>query len=996
MKRNLNICRLFLVATIAVVSFISCDTDNITNDRLAVPTHKEARIINIDGNTEKLTWEPEGTLAWEAPIGDRVLFGFPLPAGERFENYDLGKFDLKIEGGPVDVMIFVERPGEKRRLYRPIDIFEPPEGWQTIHLDLSQPEIIRESHYETTEPRITFNLWSVKTGYPDEDPSRRISIRNVRLTKRHMDVRWNGVDYTIVPEQSGDLVYEYPVIVGNLDGKKRHVTARMDRVAGRIGSASITPTGTVIDAGDSAAFKATLRIPAERLNELPVLYCEWFLPVFSIDDVPDSDEGILRSSDRIALPILKMPEKLGNPIVLFDRDGLRQFRERYRTTEWGRKEGDSIIRQAENILKNEIAVPDEAGWTSAYYYCHEHRCGLQYKGPDKHYCPVGGEYRDVDFMGVDLDRDRRTFDNYNYTRWSKTLALAYALTDDKRFSRTALEILNQYKEKYFNYEWMDLDGSTETIDKGRMIFSKYMESYNCFIHLVTALDILKGTGGVSKEAADDIERRLILPGLVEITDYRMGVLCRQTSITATALAVGLSCKHAPLIAFATASPFGYYSLRRVSATADGIGHGHGYAQLFCSKFFDMAEQLYRVGLNTFDHELKRYIDGSYWWNVPMSPGRLNSIFPIAAKHYPDPLYRVETKPSLIHGEPPPFKGKPADISNLHSVNFPNSGVTILRRPWKEDTIAAEFKWSMPDNRGEFSVLSLGLYFNGYTCQSYPGHFHWGSTDLHHDWQIQSASHSTIVVDRRNQSGMKDYIKDHYMPHPSEQIFYEDGKNAAVTVAYNDRIYPGVKIWRAVSILDGAYLVIEILRSNKEHVYDRWFHGVPDQSNGLEGIPLDMKLRNDPLGSEGGYQTLTNLSSAVTGKNLNCDWIVPVSGKRKQFMLSMSVLNNTPLEVIHGFEWSHQFRTREKEFLLLSRKAKNADFIVLYEPHSGTSRLTKSERFTVTNEKGSTMDAAVGVNITLGKTSYEIILNPTGETVQAAGGLTNKVFSIVKK
>ena len=107
-----------------------------------------------------------------------------------------------------------------------------------------------------------------------------------------------------------------------------------------------------------------------------------------------------------------------------------------------------------------------------------------------------------------------------------------------------------------------------------------------------------------------------------------------------------------------------------------------------------------------------------------------------------------------------------------SVNFSNSGLSILRRPWEQGTMDAEFKWGMPDNRGSFSVLSLGLYFGGYHCQSYPGHFPWGSTDLHHTWQIQSASHSTLVVDRHNQSGMKDYFKGHYMrriPHSKSSL-----------------------------------------------------------------------------------------------------------------------------------------------------------------------------------------------------------------------------------
>ncbi|MBA7471502.1 hypothetical protein ES707_06808 [subsurface metagenome] len=129
----------------------------------------------------------------------------------------------------------------------------------------------------------------------------------------------------------------------------------------------------------------------------------------------------------------------------------------------------------------------------------------------------------------------------------------------------------------------------------------------------------------------------------------------------------------------------------------------------------------------------------------------------------------------------------------------------------------------------------------------PGHFPWGSTDLHHNWQIQTASHSTIVVDRGNQSGMKDYFKGHYMPHASQQIFYDDGEHAASTVAYNDRMYPGVRVWRAISVLDGAYLVVDVILSDEEHIYNRWFHGVPDESNALKGINLDMKPRPEPLG-----------------------------------------------------------------------------------------------------------------------------------------------------
>ena len=976
---------------------MSCSTIPEHKETVLVPTGSQSGIIESDGDTEHIGWDPDDTLIWDAPVGDRVLFAFPLPEGVSFDDYGLCTFDLKITGGPVDVMAFLERPGEKRSIYRPVDIYMPRPGWRTIHLDLDQPEIIRESHFAYDRQCIAFNLWSVNSGYPDMEPSRRIEIRNVRLVKRRLDVNWNGIDYTVTPNTGGDLVYEYPVTVRNLDGKAHSITARLDRLEGRYGSGTFTPSSIQLDAGDSTVCTATVRLPASRVGELPLLYCEWFLPVFSVDGIPGSEEGILRSSDRIELPLIIMPDmpEKDVPLVMFDKkDGLNDMLERYHSTSWGRKEGDGIVAQAERILSGDLGIPDGPGWARAYYYCHEHRCVLQYQGEDKHYCPAGGEYRDVDFMGVDLDRDYRAGEHNTVLSRTKTLALAFALTEDKRFSRAALDIMGKYREKYFTWDWLDLDASTQTIDRGRLHFAKYMETYG-FKYMAEAIEILRATGGVSEQEANRIETELLIPAFVEITDYRMGTLCRQTGITVAALAGGLICRHAPLVAFAVKSPYGYFSLRRWGATADGISHGHGYSQTgYTGRTTEIAELLYRLGIDTFDHELKRLIDGSFWWSMPGEPGSIAAQLLTAARHYPDPLYRTYARRSLLDGEPPEIVGNKPELSSVSSVNFPNSGYSILRRPFDGETLEAEFRWGMPDNRGSFSVLSLGLDCYGYHCQSYPGHFHWGSTDLHHNWQIQTASHSTLVVDSHNQSGMKDYFKDHYMPHPSEQLYFKDGKDAAVTVAYNDRIYPGVKIWRTVCVLDGAFLVIDMLRSESEHTYDRWFHGVPDHSNGRDGFTIDLKQRAESLGTEDGYGMVSNLSSAITTDDFGSDWIVPANGGQKQFTLSARVLNETPVEVVHGFEWSRQFSTPEKEFMLLRRtKARNADFIVLFEPHRGKSKLTRFERFTVKDEKGNAVEIALGLNINLRGKSYEIVCNPEKKTVSVSGGVTNEVFSI---
>jgi len=196
------------------------------------------------------------------------------------------------------------------------------------------------------------------------------------------------------------------------------------------------------------------------------------------------------------------------------------------------------------------------------------------------------------------------------------------------------------------------------------------------------------------------------------------------------------------------------------------------------------------------------------------------------------------------------------------------------------------------------------------------------------------------------------------------------------------------------VLDGAYLLLDLLRSDREHIYDQWFHGVPDKTNGLSGIHLDMKPRTEPLGKTDGYEMVQKLSSAVTDKDFGCDWLLSGKGAKDELHLAMRVLNAAQIEAVHGFEWSRQYSAGpEKEFLLLSRKARNADFVVLYEPNRGESKISRYERFEVVDEKGVKVTGALGVHITLAGKSYEVILNPDETAVKTVRGATRKALSI---
>ncbi len=244
--------------------------------------------------------------------------------------------------------------------------------------------------------------------------------------------------------------------------------------------------------------------------------------------------------------------------------------------------------------------------------------------------------------------------------------------------------------------------------------------------------------------------------------------------------------------------------------------------------------------------------------------------------------------------------------------------------------------------------------------------------------------------------MKDYYKGHYQPHPSRGLFFEEGPLATAALAENTRIAPGVRMNRAVCVFDGLYLVIDMLRSEKPHTYDWWFHGVPDRAGGAKGIAADFRPRPEPLGTDDGYQMVGDLSSARITGNLSCEWPMPKGGRPETLSLAALVLNDAPMEAVHGFEWSYQYTKREKEFLVLRReRARDVDFVAFLEPRSGVSKLADARRIEVQSTDGGAVADAVGVAFTLGGRRLEVIVNPDGAEVKTSSGPSRARMSITE-
>lgn len=978
---------LFLLAlgTIFTMGYSPSNKDIIW---IKQPPKKPFQIVN--GAGENLKVSDDGTIVWETIIGDNIQFSIPLSIAEDPLTYDLLKFDVKLEGGLTEVMVFVDYPGRNSWIYRPVDITDYGDNWHTIFLDLHLAEFIlgKTTYYKVHHPvpkgQITFLLRAVSEERPEQKQYRRICLKNIHLVKTPLRADWNEVDYTF--SNVNGLTYTYPVWVKNVSTKKQTVTVRMESVKVIWSEAKVKPEKTVISPGDSALFSVSIHLPERFAQQVPVLYAECFQPFFQVQGKLHTEVSIIRSTDPIRLVVIKPPVK-ELPVVYTTREKLERARRWAETTDWGKNAKDRIVRNAENILKNRVEVPDIKGWCSACYSCPEHGCMLIYEGPGKHKCPIGNEYRTEDYRGINLEWDAMTNIHGNLFRSTFPLAQAYALTGDSRYADRAKEIYNGYAKKYFTYQPMDLD-KNYTIDKGRTSFAKYMESFN-LDYFFRAYDLLKGCGAFSQKEAEKLEHDLLIPMAVEMMDYRMEMSHRQMSISMCAFFMGLSTGHPTLLAFGSSSPYSLSYLDRNSANAEGLPLENDYRyHLHFINIADLyAQSFENIGLPAFSASLKRHAEGTYQRSISVEDGDPPALGASYALHYYDPFFRDRAADDLFLGRINRQKAdKPFNFPK-ESVNFPFAGFTVLRQPHNGSDLVADINWGGPDVRGVFEVLSPEFQAFNTVIPRGCGYGGLGE-DRRFTWQIMSAAHSTIVVDRHNQSGMKDYWKGSYGPFPSRQLYFNNQDNMPATVLYNDRIYPGVKVWRALAIIDGVFILMDRLESNSKHTYDWFFYGIPDSSNGLEGIHLDMKKYPLPLGNDDGYDVPFDLNEAHSSENFNAEWLYHPKDPEKRFSLSFTLLNDDDVNVIHGFTWAglDYQKYQKKEFIVLRREpVTNANFFVVMEAFRKKVAVTNIERIDVQeqNEDGTWENStkAAALRIHIGNNVYEVVLNPTGRIVR---------------
>jgi hypothetical protein len=590
--------------------------------------------------------EGKSALLFNTRLGKGVTIEKDLSALRlNLDDYDYLKFDCKLEGGRVYLVIGLEHaPYAKGRFvdWYPADSATEPFDWRTVCLDLRWPEEVRDVAPPETR-KLYIQVSPYETARTDEAPWRKITFDNFRLVKKVIDVDWDQRKAPHETTAEGDLLFTYDLRVANTDDKPHTVVGRLETKELVHAKAAMEKEQFRLDPGEVIMFKVRVWFPAASLRTLKPLYCEPVYAWFRAEGVADSETTILRSSDAIPLTVtVPLPGDAQPPFV--PDHMLRTYDERF------------VKPKAERALDGRVALELK---NRALHYAHE----------------------------------SWTHDGYT----AQHLGRLYRDTGDRKYAEAARRIILTYAEGHARAAGAFRDrGNTgvQTIHATR--FNTTTLGAGWFMRpLLNGYDAIHDSGVLSEADKRCILDDFFLPMAIIMRNHLIGLGNQQCEVNYVINYVGLLAKNWPLVSFAYSSHEGLLSQIRYNFSEDGFaseGHYH-YAVLI--PLVNQAEIMTQAGVNVYGEEIKRLFT-SYCAKYPLAhTHRIDGLLKIAADRLKEPSFL-------------PFsEGKvPQDVQAGH---LPFYGYTCLRQTWNGDLRAAAVNWGHQEYRNTPDRMAVEFY-----------------------------------------------------------------------------------------------------------------------------------------------------------------------------------------------------------------------------------------------------------------------------------------------
>lgn len=554
-----------------------------------------------------------------------------------------------------------------------------------------------------------------------------------------------------------------------------------------------------------------------------------------------------------------------HPGLILNPEELEAIRQKIDTQDWAKAALDDLIEKAGEYLS--IVIPDRKGQWMHYYACPDDGTSLQTLSDTEHLCPTCKKVYTGEPYDSVVIRNR----HMAITQGAIDLGLAYHLTGQQKYGDAAKNIVLAYADRYLTFPFVDKDGKPGDKGGAGRVFCTVLNESNWLTQISWAYDLI--AADLTEAERNHACKDMLLPAGHIIRNNRPRIHNIHCWMNSAMGCAALCAGDGDLAHYAIQSEYGIINQFEKGILNDGFWYecSWGYHFYTMNAVWPLVEGLRHIGIDVYTDRYKSLFDAPLDFAFPglylpalNDSGQGRSLtntesYEIAYARWGDPrhaglLEKTDRTNRLalcfgkaeLESEPP---------EKTVSVNFPDSGMAILRDGTSEDPTVVSLDYGPHGGgHGHPDKLGISLFGAGHELAPDPGSIQY-SVPLHLEWFKTTLSHNTILVDQQPQA-----------PCTGELHTFDIRDDIRIASASANDAYPGVQFKRTIALLNnGIVLDLVDLSSEDEHTYDWVFHCKGAFSSLLPFTP------SKPLGTEHGYQHVANPQTTQTNDTWQAHW-----------------------------------------------------------------------------------------------------------------------------
>lgn len=618
----------------------------------------------------------------------------------------------------------------------------------------------------------------------------------------------------------------------------------------------------------------------------------FFAPCFSLVSL------FVGSSHAFAQTAQTAPPQSG---LLLNTEEISALQQKIRSGEWV-KRWQEYVKPLDQLLHTEVKLPPRGGNWSHNYVCPEHARALKRvkqigEWEWEHSCPVGPHILRGDPSQVTLDFDGNAIMNEHDSRarWIRDLGVAWQVTGKIDYAKKAGEILDAYAEKYLSYPWHDHLGNYQK-GKGGRVAASHLSEASWLIPLLQGADLVWRT--LDPELQKRIETQLIRPAVSDVIFPNKGkihnIQCWHDAAIGLA---GYLLGDQEWITFALDDPEnGMRQQLEQGINPDGMWYegSSSYHSYTLMGMWPLLVAASHHGVDLFQDKLRSMFDAPLHLAMPnlvlpnfndstrVNLSGMADYYDLAYAKWRAPDYLLLLRNAKRSGNLalwfgvssfPPENGA-VEFGSRNSVS---SGYAILEQGKGRDATWLCLKYGPHGgSHGHYDKNHFILYSRGQVLMPDSG-MHLYSSPLHKIWDKNSLAHNVLVIDERDQEKAT-----------GRSVAFGNQSGVDYSITEAGAIYPGVKHYRTVALLDpNIIVVVDQVQTAEKHTMDLACHFAGEWTKRPDGS--DWTVSDQPA-----YQQFQNMLRHDGSKGFDAVLKTADGGKTR-----VVVMGGEPTEVITG-------------------------------------------------------------------------------------------------